>query len=226
MNRMARAAVEGVDVVLLVLDASTPPREEDEGWMRRLMREPCPCYVVLNKQDQGDRYAQAYRELWAGHAAECAPGRDAAWFTVSAQNRDGVDGLVNALFEEVPPGPYLFPADVLTDFPRKIAVADIIREKLLRNLHDELPHSVAVFVDQIQEDGDAWTVRATIYVQKYSQKAIVIGKKGRLMRSTRRASEREMENIYEKKVAVELWVKVEKDWPRNFWFLKKLGYVN
>jgi GTP-binding protein Era len=225
MNRAARASVEGVDLVLLVLDASVAPREEDEGWMRRLMRETVPCFAVLNKVDKGAKAAGAYEALWKKTAVELKPDRTTRWFWVSALKQEGLPELVDALFAAMPEGPRLFPENVLTDFPRKLAIADVIREKLFRGLRQELPHSVAVFVDAIEEDQERWNVQATVYVQKATQKGIVIGEKGRALRAVRRSAERELSEIYEKDVSVRLWVKVEKNWQRNFWFLKKLGYV-
>lgn len=226
MNRMARNAVEGVDAVLLVLDGSTRPRQEDEGWMRRLMREEMPCFAVLNKSDTGKSHASHYEAQWAQAATELDLTRTVEWRSVSALEGTGVDELLVELLNLMPEGPLLFPADVLTDFPRNLAVADVIREKLLRDLREELPHSVAVAVDSIHEDQERWDIRATVYVRKFSQKGIVIGEKGRRLRSVRRASERELSELYERDVAIKLWVKVEKEWPQNFWFLKKLGYVD
>jgi GTP-binding protein Era len=144
----------------------------------------------------------------------------------SALTGTGVPGLVAKLFELAPVGPYLFPADVLTDYPRKLAIADVIREKLYACLHDELPHSVAVWVDQLEEGEQGWRVNAVIYVTKPSQKGIIIGTKGRLLRKVKRSSEGELTTIYGHPVQVELWVKIEKDWNKNFWLLKKFGYAN
>lgn len=225
MNRMARASIEGVDVVLLVTDASTQPRQEDEGWIRKLMREEAPCFVVLNKADLGTDHAPSLEQVWRAESTRLAPGRLARWFTLSAETGEGTEGLLEALFAEMPEGPYLFPEDVLTDFPRKLAIADVIREKLIRDLRQELPHSIAVLVNSIDEEDEAWHVDATVYARKSSQKGIVIGQKGRRLRAARRASAQELSAIYERPVTVALWVKVENEWPRNYWFLKRLGYV-
>lgn len=147
------------------------------------------------------------------------------WLEASATTGAGVPELVARLFELVPVGPQLFPDDVLTDFPRKLAIADVIREKLFAGLRDELPHAVAVWVEDLQETEQDWRVRAHIYVNKHSQKGIVIGEKGRGLRRVRRAAEAELASIYERPVKLDLWVKVEEKWDRNFWLLKKFGYV-
>ena len=225
MNQKARAAAEGVDVVLLVLDSSVPPRDEDVGWMSRIQHQDVLCVACLNKLDQGGAHAEAYRQAWAEKAREKAVTKDPLWLGVSAQTGAGVPELVDKLFEIVPSGPLLFPADVLTDYPRKLAIADAIREKLFGELRDELPHAVAVWIENIVEQDDAWNVEAVIYVNKSSQKGIVLGEKGRRLRKVRRSAEGELKAIYERPVTLDLWIKVEKDWNRNFWMLKKLGYA-
>ena len=251
MNKMARTSVEGCDLILFVLDASQPPREEDRGWMSRLQRQPLPVVAVLNKSDAGPSYAEAHRAQWSevsrglaesmraakeAAAAETAAPRDEnslfvntqepIWLETSAMNGTGVPGLVAKLFALVPEGPYLFPDNVLTDYPRRLAIADVIREKLYACLHDELPHAVAVWVEKLEEGEHEWQVSAVIYVTKPSQKGIVIGTKGRLLRKVKRSSEGELTAIYGHPVQLQLWVKIEKDWSKNFWLLKKVGYMN
>jgi GTPase len=225
MNRAARGSIEGVDAVMLVLDGSTRPREEDEGWMRKLYREAAPCVFALNKKDCGGEFIPALREIWERVLREGGAPREAIWHPTSAATGEGVQELLGRLFHLMPQGAHLFPDDVLTDFPRKLAIADVVREKLYRDLREELPHAVAVWIEKIDEGEKGWTVEGTIYVDKSSQKGIVIGEKGRLLRKVRRASEAELTSIYERPVRLVLWVKVEKNWSRNFWMLRKLGYV-
>lgn len=264
MNKMARASVEGCDAALLVLDVTRTAQEEDRGWIARLLREPIPVFVALNKTDAliGDSPAN-WPEVWnsiaaerklsfeedaAAHAAAEEPPTDGVvrkaprknrrapeaidfskqpqWFKVSAMTGAGVPDLVGALFEKLPEGEPLFPEDMLSDYPRKLAIADFIREKLFGVLREELPHAVAVWVENVAEGEDgSWAVDAKIYVKKASQKGIVLGEKGRLLRKIKRQSEAELSSIYERPVTVDLWVKVEKDWNENFWLLKKFGYV-
>jgi len=240
MNRMARASVAGCDVVLFVLDAAEPPRDEDRGWMTRLQRTGLPVVVVVNKTDLGPGRAAQFRQAWQEAAQRVAQFPDAdpapeqpiratpepVWMETSALTGVGVPELVARLFDLSPAGPYLFPADVLTDYPRKLAIGDVIREKLLGVLRDELPHAIAVWVEKLDDSELEWHVRAVIYVAKDSQKGIVIGTKGRLLRKIKRSSEGELTAIYGHPVTVELWVKVEKDWNKNFWLLKKFGYTN
>lgn len=225
MNRAARAAAEGVDLAMLVLDASTPPREEDEGWMNSLATANQPLLIVLNKTDKPHSYQGDYRKIWNKVAASRPEGAGPAWQTVSAQTGAGCPALLDQLFAMAPEGPALFPADVLSDFPRKLFIADVVREKLNGRLKEELPHMLAVFVDELDDAPAALHVKATIFVAKPSQKPILLGIKGRNLRAVRRAAEKELAAIYERPCKVELWIKVEKNWPRNHWMLQRLGYV-
>jgi GTP-binding protein Era len=234
MNKVARSSIEGVDIVLLVLDSSVPPREEDDGWMRKLIKMGGGCVIALNKIDHGHTQVDALRQLWDKAVRELnetsSPGflpplKEPHWMEVSALTGQGIPELVAALFERVPQGPYLFPADVLTDYPRKINIADVIREKLYKYLHDELPHEVTVWVESVDDKADGWIVDGTIYVNQGSQKPIVLGEKGRRLRAVKRAAEKELSEMYDRPVQVKLWIKVEKNWSKNFWLLKKFGYV-
>ncbi len=227
MNKHARAASEGVDAVLLVMDGSKDPQLEDDGWMRRLLFSKAPCVFALNKSDEGNRL-EKFQELWSELKVEKpdAIAVDPIWLVASAKTGDGVDKLEEALFALLPPGPMLFDEETLSDYPKKLSVADVIREKFFLTLRDELPHSVGVKVDEIIEAPNGGIdVRATVYVQKYNHKGIVIGPKGRGLRAVRRMAEKDLEIIFEKPVSVEMWIKVEKDWDQNYFLLKQMGYV-
>lgn len=225
MNKMARRAAEGADAVMLVLDASEAPRDEDIGWISRLLFHDAPCVICLNKCDLSPSRESAYREAWRAKEAEKGASREAVWLKTSATTGQGVPELLERLFAMSPEGPLLFPEDVLTDYPRKLNIADVIREKIFAGLRDEVPHAVAVEVQDIAEGEDGWNVSATIYVNKASQKGILLGEKGRRLRKVKRSSEAELTAMYGTPVTVSLWIKVEKNWSRNFWLLKKLGYV-
>ncbi len=226
MNRAARASISGSDVALLVLDPSTHVWDEDQGWMRKLLRaEDNHVVFVLNKHDLAWPFEQAYRDCWQRICEEEGQTRPVVWMTVSAETGEGIDNLLALLFDAVPVGPLLFPEEMLTDFPRKIAIADIVREKYFKVLRDEIPHDLAVRVDDIKEEGNCWTIEADILVNRPSQKGIVIGHKGRLMRKVKREATLDLEAMYECKVDLVLWVKVEKNWTKNHWILKQLGYV-
>jgi GTPase len=225
MNRVARAAIEGVDSILLVVDASAAPREEDEGWIRRLTHHASPCVVALNKADKSATHAEDFRRIWQEVCEEKTSAKTATWWTISGLTGNGVEPLVSHLFEIVPEGPQLFPEDVLTDHPRKLAIADVVREKYFQLLRDELPHELAVEIDTIDEKEERWEARGTIFVGKHSQKGIVIGNKGRLLKKVRESAEKNLAEMFGRPVSLELWVKEEKNWNRNYFFLKRLGYA-
>jgi GTPase len=226
MNRTARASISGSDVALLVLDPSTHVWDEDEGWMRKLLRaEENHLVFALNKHDIPCKFEQAYRDCWQRLSDELGISRPVVWMTVSAETGEGIEDLLSVLFDAVPIGPALFPEEMLTDFPRNIAIADVVREKYFKVLRDEIPHDLAVRVDDIKEDGEDWVVYADILINRPSQKGIIIGQKGRLLRKVKREAELELESMYGHKVELKLWVKVEKGWTKNHFMLRQLGYV-
>ena len=225
MNRMARSAASGCDLTILVMDGSVSPKIEDDGWLRRVVHSEMPVVCVLNKRDREEWHGDKYRDLLAKIAAEKEVEAKPVWFETSAETGDGVDALVDYLFSILMVGEMLFPAEMLTDYPRKLSMADTIRERLVVKLKDELPHAIAVWVDDIEEKPAQWTVFATIYVERPSQKGIVIGKKGRLLKSAEYEAGAAMSEIYDTRVKVKLWVKVEKKWQENFWILRRLGYM-
>lgn len=230
LNRTARGLVTGSDAVLLLLDASVAPRDEDRGWMKKLSRESEPVFAILNKTDLGLRRA-AYEAAWTD-TLDALRARDPAatpppirWFETSAATRAGLPELLDALRSAMPESAPLFPPDMLTDDPRPFFIADVIRAQINARLKAELPHAIAVAVDSIDEAEDAVAVHATIYVEKNSQRPIVIGQRAKMIRDIRHAAQKDLTAIYEKPHKLELWVKVEPNWSRNYWMLKKFGYV-
>ena len=220
LNGMARASSAGVDVLLVVFDAAHEPQLEDEGWMCRVTKErPEKVVFALNKCDRSPFYETMFRDLWkkvaseprtANHEPRTA-NHEPRWATCCGIRKGGCDALMAALFELAEPGPALFPEDVVTDYPRKLAIADVVREKLLQRLRDEVPHEVGVAV--------------TIYVNRPSQKGIVIGPRGSLLKAVRLCAEPELSEMFGVKVRLELWVKVEPNWMKNGRLLAEMGYL-
>ena len=236
LNGMARASSAGVDILLVVFDAAHEPQLEDEGWMSRVARE-CPEKVVfaLNKCDRSPFYETMFRDVWKNvdrregvaetFAARPAP-PEPVWITCCGIRKGGCDALMDALFDLAEPGPALFPEDVVTDYPRKLAIADVVREKLLQRLRDEVPHEVGVAVKDLYEDRKrGWDVAVTIYVNRPSQKGIVIGPRGSLLKAVRQSAEPELSDMFGVKVRLELWVKVEPNWMKNGRLLAEMGYL-
>ena len=226
MNRMARQASAGVDILLVVFDGGSRPHLEDDGWMRRALHAEQPVVFVLNKSDLAPSCEAAFKELWQTVQNETQLQKAVTWVKTSAIHPAGAVELVDQLYRLAQPSEtYLFAEDIVTDYPRKLAIADVVREKFLARLHDELPHELGVKVEQIEEARDAWTVSATVYVNRASQKGIVIGPKGRTLKYVRQCAEPELSEIFGVKVSLELWVKVEKEWMKNFWLLQQMGYA-
>ena len=148
------------------------------------------------------------------------------WVTCCGIRKGGCDALLDALFDLAEPGPALFPEDVVTDYPRKLAIADVVREKLIQRLRDEVPHEVGVAVKDLHEDRKrGWDVAVTIYVNRPSQKGIVIGPRGSLLKAVRLCAEPELSEMFGVKVRLELWVKVEPNWMKNGRLLAEMGYL-
>ncbi len=225
MNRTARRSIEGVDMVLLVLDGESAPREEDEGWLRRLAKLGKPFQVVLNKAENGAPYKPRYQAVWETAVREAGCAAPVAWLNVSALTGLNVDRLRDGLFDAMPVAELLFPEDMVSDFPRRWHIADVVREKLFEYLYDEIPHDVGVLVEKLAEHPDHLGADVLVYVDRPTQKGIVLGERGRQLKGVKWRAEHELTKVYEQPVRLNLWVKVEKNWARNHWILKQMGYV-
>ncbi len=227
LNSMARASSAGVDVLLVVFDAGRPPQLEDEGWMARVAREhPAKCVFALNKCDRSPFMETMFHDAWAEAAKAAGCDLQPVWVKTCGVRPNGCNALMDALFELAEPGPSLFPEDIVTDYPRKLAIADVIREKLLQRLHDEVPHEVGVSVARLDENrAGTWDVSVTIYVNRQSQKGMVIGPKGSTLKAVRLAAEPELSETFDVKVRLELWVKVVPNWMKNNRLLAEMGYL-
>ena len=223
LNGMARASSAGTDILCVVFDASHAPQLEDEGWMARVAREkPEKCVFVLNQCDKSPMFETMYRDSWAAAVrdADVAP----LWIKISALTGEGLPELSDLLFDMAEEGPPLFDDDIVTDYPRRLAIADVVREKLLARLFQEVPHEIGVAVKDIAERKGAWDVSVTVYVNRPSQKGMVIGAGGKTLKFARKAAEPELSEMFGVKVHLELWVKVEQNWMKNDRLLTEMGY--
>ena len=233
MNRMARSSAAGVDILMIVFDASHKPRLEDEGWMTKALKcaETQPIIMVLNKSDMNSFDPQPFIHMWNNlnnaNPEQSQPEQNQIeWIECSAIKKKSCNQLLDWLTELAPPtDEYLFPPEIVTDYPRKLAIADIIREKYLPKLRDEIPHEIGIFVENINENNNLWDVDAIIYVNKPMQKGIIIGAKGSLLKWVRKKAEKELTEIYDTKIRLNLWVKVEKNWFKNSNLLEQMGYI-
>ena len=217
----ARGAIGEVDLVLLLVDGSQPAGRGD-GFIVDLLRQTgARVQVALNKWDlvPADRQEElraSYQELLA----------DTAWplHPVSALDGGGCPQLVQALAQELPPGPHLYPPDAVSDQPEQLLLGELIREQVLHHTREEVPHSVAVRVERIEEDGPRTAVLATVLVERASQKGILIGKGGQMLRTIGQGARLQMQKVFDGPVYLELFVKVVPNWRRHPTRLAELGY--
>jgi GTPase len=211
LNEAARDALDDVDVVCLVLDA-TQPFGRGDRWVAD--RIPPGSVVVVNKVDAVDRQ----RVLEQLTAAGELPAE--AWFPVSARTGEGVDALVAHLAERMPEGPQYYPDDVVTDQDEEARVAELVREQLLAVMDEELPYSIATRVTEWEQGRRGPRIRVEILVERESQKGMVIGKGGSVLKAAGTAVRRELPPG----THLELFVKVDKDWQRRPDRIERLGY--
>ena len=224
LNRMARRSAAGTDIVCVVFDASEEPQLEDIGWMQRVAKEaPEKVVFVLNKADKAPFYETMFREAWE----ELKPTPVPVWVKAIASTPGGAKSVGDALFDFAEEGERLFDDDIVTDYPRKLAIADSIREKYLAKLHQELPHELGVLVKNIREErgGALWRIDVEILVNRSSQKPIVIGRGAETVKYVRKCAEREVGELFGVKAEMELWVRVEENWMKNKRILAEMGYL-
>ncbi len=229
MREQALIAIPDADVVLWLVDVSVPPTEEDEEIADLLARRrhPAPLVMGMNKvdllapEDMSDR-TTLYRELLGRAAPEQL---DPPWMLISAVRGDGRDELLDLLISLLPLGPRYYPPDQITDQQERFIVAELIREQALHHLRQEVPHGVAVVVDEFKERSAEMTyISATIYVERDSHKGIVLGREGSMLKRIGQAARQEIEQLLGTRVYLDLWVKVRPRWRRDEKALRYLGY--
>ncbi|MBI4675388.1 MAG: GTPase Era [Chloroflexi bacterium] len=221
MVRSAVDTLDGVDVVVFVVDGSRMPTQEDEDIAELLKaRVNAPVLLALNKMDLLKRDAvgeitQAFFDLV----------KHDDWMRIAATKGDNTDKLLDMIVARLPEGPALFPEDEITDAPLQYLAAELVREQLLLNTRQEIPHSIAVMVDEWEERSSSLTyISATIWVEKDSQKAIVIGERGSMLKRVGQAARKQIEEWVGHQVYLELTVKVRQQWRRDDRLLRELGY--
>ncbi|WP_459195490.1 GTPase Era [Wukongibacter baidiensis] len=222
MVKAAKDTLNEVDVIVFMVDESTQIGPGDRYILEMLKDVKTPVILGINKIDilGPDEYKKLYEAYSEYGIFDEIMG-------LSAINGKNVDKLIDKLIDRLPDGPQYFPSDMITDQPERFVVSEIVREKLLHYLHEEVPHGVAVVVNFMRqrEDKDIIDVDVTIYCERNSHKAIIIGKNGKKIKGVGKSSREEIERLLGSKVFMEIWVKVKKDWRDKESMLRNLGYM-
>ena len=220
MVKSAYSALKEVDAVLFMVNVSEKRGPGDDFIFEKLKGIKTPIFLVLNKIDLVTPEVLLERVESYKDALDFA-----GVFPISVLQGNNVNELMEALINALPEGPQYYPADQITDHPEYFVVSELIREKILQLTQEEIPHSVAVTVDKMQKDEfDKVHVYANIIVERKSQKGIIIGKGGRLLKEIGTRARRDIQQLLGNKVYLELWVKVEKDWRKRKSNLQEYGY--
>lgn len=221
MVKSAETTLNEVDAVLMLIEPADRVLEADRLIIERFSKIKSPVILVINKVDSADKervfkVIDNYRTLY--DFAEIVP--------ISALEGTNTDELLNVIKKYLPEGPQYFPADMITDQPERQIAAEIIREKALRLLQEEIPHGIAVEIMEMKKrpDGNMVDVRATIYCEKDSHKGIIIGKHGAMLKKIGTNAREDIQKLLGSPIYLDLWVKVKKDWRDNDFLLKNFGY--
>lgn len=221
MVSVAERTLQEVDLILWLVEPSTFIGAGERHIAEQLARSRTPVFLIINKIDTVGKaeiltYIDAYKDIL--EFAEIIP--------VSALKGENTDELIHNMFRYLPEGPQFYDCDTITDQPERQIVAEMVREKALRNLNEEIPHGIAVAVDRMRErsQGDLIDIDATIVCEKDSHKGIIIGKQGGMLKKIGSQARRDMENLLDCKVNLKLWVKVKKDWRDSDFLIKNFGY--
>ena len=217
----AKVAVPDADVILFIVDGSEPAGKGDRWIAQNILGTEIPIIIVMNKVDKLKKPEKVEENLLS---YKTLFDKNLPVLKISAKTGRNIDTLINNIFKKLPEGELLYPEDVVTEETMRSVTEEIVREKILMNTSDEIPHSVAVKVEQYQEDDEIDRIRATIFCETKSQKGILIGKNGAMLKKIGMEARQDLEKIVEKKVFLGLEVKVEKDWRKKESSLKNFGY--
>lgn len=220
---MVNAAVESlkeIEAVLFVVAGNEKRGPGDNFIIEQLKKVTVPVFLLINKIDTLTKEEIAKNIITYQSAypfADIIP--------ISAKEKSNLPVILEELAKNLPEGPQYFPDDMITDQPERLIISDIIREKILLITRDEIPHAIAVDIDEIKTRSDGTMyVRATIYCERDSQKGIIIGKHGTLLKEIGASARKDIERLLATKVFLDLWVKVKKDWRNKSAILSELGY--
>lgn len=221
MVNVAEHTLSEVDVILWLVEPSTFIGAGEQHILKQLRKTKTPVILIINKVDTVERekvlsYIDAYRKKY--DFAEIIP--------ASALREQNLDTVVDMIFKYLPYGPMFYDEDTVTDQPERAIVAEIVREKALHALDDEIPHGIAVYIDRMKErkGTDIVDIDATIVCERESHKGIIIGKGGAMLKKIGSNARYEIERLLDTKVNLKLWVKVKKDWRDSEFLMKNFGY--
>ncbi len=217
----AKISIPDADLILFLVDGSEPAGKGDKWIAQNLLQTEIPIIIVMNKVDKVKNPAQIEENLLT---YKTLFDKNLPIVKISAKTGRNIDTLIKNIFKKLPAGAPLYPEDIVTEETMRDVTEEIIREKILINTSDEIPHSVAVKVENYFEQEDIDKIYATIFCETKSQKGILIGKGGSMLKKIGTEARLELEQITEKKVYLELNVKVEKDWRKKQSALKTFGY--
>jgi GTP-binding protein Era len=223
MNRFAHSTFEDADIMLFVT-APDERYEEDDPILKKLQRVEAPLFIILNKIDKlTDEKLEKWIALWSARFPE------KTILPISALRKSKTEDLLQLVLEHLPEGPAYYPKDQLTDRPERFFVSEIIREKIMQLYHQEIPYSTEVIVERFKEtttknDEPLARIEAMIYVSRRTQKPIIIGKGGSAIKKLGTESRKSIETFLEKKVFLELFVKIRDNWRDDERQLKHFGY--
>src|SRR3989338_883353 len=228
MNILAEEQARGADLIMHLVDSSERTGEEEGLVVNYLNHAKAPIVIALNKIDLGGKFVPEYLKLWEEKRGKTLQELEDTLIAIpiSALKGTNIEKLLDILFSHLPEGPELYPQEVISDFPERLACADIIREKLFECMREELPYSIGVLVDEITERSKKLTyIRADILVERDSQKAIVIGAQGKVMKNVGSLARKELEGVFGRKVYLELNVKVKPGWRQDTEILRQMGII-
>ena len=219
MVRMANESMRDTDVVLFVVDAQKGMREKEREIAENIGNIGIPCILVINKVDL------IKKENLLPLIADFSSLNDfQAIIPISAKENDGIDRLIETITDYIEEGPMFYDEDMVTDQPEKAIAAEIIREKMLWLLDKEIPHGIAIEITRMKEKGKVTEINATICCEKKSHKGIIIVKNGEMLKKIGTMARADIEKMLEKKVYLELWVKIKTDWRNSDFLIKNFGY--
>lgn len=221
MVNVANDSMGDTDVLIFVVDASRKIQEMEREIARNISKTGLPCILVLNKVD-----VMKKEDLLPIIADYSSIHEFDSIVPISAKNNDGVDILIHDIEEYLTDGPEFYDSEMVTDQPEKQIAAEIVREKLLWLLDKEVPHGIAIEITKMQEKPKITNIFATIYCEKASHKGIIIGKNGDMLKKIGTMARSDIEKMLDKKVYLELWVKVKSDWRNSDFLIKNFGYVS